>query len=755
MVFTLLSSNVLAINAYKNPQKHNSSSLVNEFNSSVSNEIIEFHIEGETKEGDYAMVSSDGGFLKLKENFIKVLPWHHVIWKEHDGWVLFLANVTSNNFIIAYVYVTKAYPYHFFIKVFNYTLKSVDTYTFEGYWEISDKLVKTPSLQVPKLLLPIKAKTNNEFYILGKNIYVNNEFGYFINKTSTLKVYPLYQFSTKNGEQNELWVLMVDELKDFYYYSIIYLLKSDKNHVMIGHTLRLNDFYVPNWVTLEASWSTSAFPYLLTIRSPFPNVSVKIDDFPFFTNENGVLKIKVPSGLRKIEVQEVISLSDGSQAFFAGWDDGDLSNPRFIIVKEDLTLRINYEKRFKVIVDSEYGNPKGQGFYSLGSLANVSIETMIDHGNGTRRVFKEWEGAINSKNSSVSIKVDGLKVLKAKWETQYLISFLIEGLPEDALISLIVNDESYEGHAPRILNLWLNEGSSIYLSFHPSNITFKGKLYSFDYWKDSNGNRISFPYKVKKPEALIAVYSIKSVFSSKISCEAYPRFLIINDKVNITGSISPLRKNVNVTIYYSKDEFEWFIVKTVKTDEEGKFSYTWEPSITGKIFIKVGWNGDNEYTGAFSQPITVYNFYYGDLFKEMIKKLFGKFDLIDSNVFKVFSTPAQKIPSINLALSSMLDSLIKIDERTTQPFSYFIFGFLLGLIYVSPIILLILIIKKRRVKLQNIKPILLVWVISLSFLLIGAYTSLTALAPLGIFLFVLTSLLLGALMPALIVSAFK
>ncbi|MEM3654174.1 MAG: hypothetical protein QW723_05625, partial [Candidatus Bathyarchaeia archaeon] len=61
-------------------------------------------------------------------------------------------------------------------------------------------------------------------------------------------------------------------------------------------------------------------------------------------------------------------------------------------------------------------------------------------------------------------------------------------------------------------------------------------------------------------------------------------------------------------------------------------------------------------------------------------------------------------------------------------------------------------IKKYEVKLSKIKPIILIWVISLSFIFVGTYTSLVVFTPLGILLFILTSLLLGALLPTLIVS---
>ncbi|MEM2896325.1 MAG: hypothetical protein QXG01_01920 [Candidatus Bathyarchaeia archaeon] len=736
----MLALNFSAINAHQEQGSMNS----------ASNEVLEFYIEGEAKKGDYAIVSNEGGFLKLEGNFIKVLPWHHVVWKERNGWVFFLVNVTSKNFMMAYVYILKAYPYHFFIKTFDYASKSIKTYTFGGNWEVGNELVKTPSIKIPKLSLPINSETSNgpQFHILGENISLAGGPGYFINNTSTLKVYPLYQFSTSGGEQNELWVLMVDESKNFYYYSIIYSFKSDKKHVMMGHTLRLNDCYTPDWITLEASWSTLPFPHLLTIKSQFHNVSVKVDGFPFFTNEDGVLKVRVPSGLRRLEAQRTIALNDGSQAFFVDWSDGESANPKSIIVKGDLVLRINYEKRFRVIVESEYGNPKGEGWYGSGALANISVETLVNDGNETRVLFGGWEGDTRSKSANVSVKVDGLKILKANWKKQHLISFLTEGLPEGAPVSLLIDGKSYGGYAPKVYDGWFNESSSIDFYLASSNITFNGKLYNFEDWKDSGGKPIGFPYKVKKPEALIAIFSMKSIFSSKISCEASPRFLIANDVVNITGSVSPPRKKVDVTIYYSQNDFEWFEIANIKTGSEGEFSYTWEPPKTGKIFIKAGWRGDNEYIGAFSQSIVVYNFYYGSILDEVAGNFFGKLSLSNSNIFKTVLTPAQKI----LALNSMLKDSLEIDEKTSQPISYFIIGFLLGLVYISPIILLIVIVKKYRVRLSNVKPIILVWIISLAFVLIGAFTSLMVIAPLGILLFILTSLLLGALFPALIAS---
>ncbi|MEM3506326.1 MAG: hypothetical protein QXT31_01525, partial [Candidatus Bathyarchaeia archaeon] len=103
-------------------------------------------------------------------------------------------------------------------------------------------------------------------------------------------------------------------------------------------------------------------------------------------------------------------------------------------------------------------------------------------------------------------------------------------------------------------------------------------------------------------------------------------------------------------------------------------------------------------------------------------------------------------------INSILENSFEINRKTAQPISYFIIGFLLGLVYISPIILFIALIKKYELKLSKIKPIILIWAISLSFIFVGTYTSLVVFTPLGILLFILTSLLLGALLPTLIVS---
>jgi len=82
----------------------------------------------------------------------------------------------------------------------------------------------------------------------------------------------------------------------------------------------------------------------------------------------------------------------------------------------------HYKTQYYLTVVSPYGTTSGEGWYYSGSTAYANLNTgIVDHGNGTHRVFTNWSGDASGTNyvQSNPISMDAAKTAIAVWKTQY------------------------------------------------------------------------------------------------------------------------------------------------------------------------------------------------------------------------------------------------------------------------------------------------------------------------------------------------
>jgi len=89
----------------------------------------------------------------------------------------------------------------------------------------------------------------------------------------------------------------------------------------------------------------------------------------------------------------------------------------------------------------------------------------------------------------------------------------------------------------------------------------------------------------------IIVEKIPSVISLTIS----PGTITIDETATLSGTISPVRSGVAVTLQYrAQGVTTWTTIPaTVTTNQTGGYSYAWEPQSTGKFEVRALWNGDS------------------------------------------------------------------------------------------------------------------------------------------------------------------
>jgi hypothetical protein len=125
--------------------------------------------------------------------------------------------------------------------------------------------------------------------------------------------------------------------------------------------------------------------------------------------------------------KDKFSDKEGVQYVFVSWSDGITSPSRTITVTGSMTLAANYKVQYYLTVQSEQGDPSGEGWYDEGSnaYANVGVDK-VPADFFSDYVLKGWSGdAQGSRPKSNTIRMDGPKTARAVWEKQFSMNLYI------------------------------------------------------------------------------------------------------------------------------------------------------------------------------------------------------------------------------------------------------------------------------------------------------------------------------------------
>jgi hypothetical protein len=289
-------------------------------------------------------------------------------------------------------------------------------------------------------------------------------------------------------------------------------------------TLMVNDLAPNTKVTLNFMWNTSSVHegfYQVSAYAPLSGdinvldntfvdgvVQVKVKPPPtvkwyYLTVSTDPIDIVPISGEGWYEegtnvtltAPEYVSASKDVRYRFSCWDvDGtlELYNPILVTMDVNHTVTAHYILQYYLTVNSPYGTSSGAGWYDTGSTAYSRLDiSILDHENGTRRIFTNWGGDASGTNHSQSnpIVMDNPKTAIANWKTQYYLTVRVD--PPG------ITTISGEG--------WYDE---------PVNVTISAPMvsnYNFEYW-DVNGvpqgsGVNSITVHMDAPHSIIAHYT--------------------------------------------------------------------------------------------------------------------------------------------------------------------------------------------------------------------------------------------------------
>jgi uncharacterized membrane protein len=95
--------------------------------------------------------------------------------------------------------------------------------------------------------------------------------------------------------------------------------------------------------------------------------------------------------------------------------------------------------------------------------------------------------------------------------------------------------------------------------------------------------------------------------NSIITLSLDPTTTTVGESTTVSGSITPIREDVTVTIWHRTGQGTWITLTTVTTDENSQYSHVWTVDTIGTYEVKASWLGDENTAPAESnvQTITV------------------------------------------------------------------------------------------------------------------------------------------------------
>ena len=113
--------------------------------------------------------------------------------------------------------------------------------------------------------------------------------------------------------------------------------------------------------------------------------------------------------------------SQGSRYVFSSWSDGADIARNYQVPGNNDNLTINFKKQYFLSLDTEYGDPQGEGWYGENENVSFSVSTPVVDST-TRYLFNSWGGDYSGTAPSGSVTMDSPKTITASWDTQYYLT---------------------------------------------------------------------------------------------------------------------------------------------------------------------------------------------------------------------------------------------------------------------------------------------------------------------------------------------
>jgi len=173
----------------------------------------------------------------------------------------------------------------------------------------------------------------------------------------------------------------------------------------------------------------------------------------------------------QIKVDSLQYKGSSTRYGFLSWNQQEKREFTFKVPEYNTTLSVNFSTEFYLEIDSEYGDPFGQGWYVSSTIASFGVSVIDTISNGSRAVFIDWHGSGNGSYSgslgqTTVVMSEGIKQT-ANWQKQHQLLVKIVPVPGGAVVL-----------SPLASDNWYRENTSIDLRAVPHS----ANSYEFTHW---------------------------------------------------------------------------------------------------------------------------------------------------------------------------------------------------------------------------------------------------------------------------------
>jgi hypothetical protein len=106
--------------------------------------------------------------------------------------------------------------------------------------------------------------------------------------------------------------------------------------------------------------------------------------------------------------------------------------------------------------------------------------------------------------------------------------------------------------------------------------------------------------------------SYTTLSSSILSLAVSSSYLIQGSTITLSGQLTPVLQDANITIYIKLNNLPWTALDTVTTNSEGFFVYVWTTDTAGLCYIRASWYGSDVYAAVDSpiQTVTILSMFF-------------------------------------------------------------------------------------------------------------------------------------------------
>ncbi|HXZ89606.1 MAG TPA: hypothetical protein VEG61_00970, partial [Candidatus Dormibacteraeota bacterium] len=246
-----------------------------------------------------------------------------------------------------------------------------------------------------------------------------------------------------------------------------------------------------------------------------------------------------------------ISGPDNTKLIFSNWGKFGNSNPLRLVMNSTLDITAKYNDQYFVTVNSPYGQPQGSGWYMEGANATFAVHSKVDFGNGTRRVFLQWEGDSNSTLPQAWLIVNSAKELTAEWKTQYALTISAPGLPANASTNVLVGDQRITLTGPAPVTEWADANQQLAITVQNQRVQAPTGNYSFSELRADNQTFAGI-VDITEPITIWLMYSASPSSAPALSIKTSPNEAALPTSVStniiaaVLGNSLMARENIPI-----------------------------------------------------------------------------------------------------------------------------------------------------------------------------------------------------------------